>query len=70
MRQEFDGAIFEGVLLGGETKSRGSLFGTAFGAGYGYVPVYDPLNSANIMTLPSALTDKTNILISPTKDLV
>lgn len=52
MRHEFDGAIFEGVLLGG-SHTRGSLFGTAFGMGV--IPIYDPLNPANIMTLPSEL---------------
>lgn len=40
MRDKFDGAIFEGMLLGGATKSRGSLFGTAFGQSH--IPIYVP----------------------------
>lgn len=50
-RNEFDGAIFEGVLLGATMSSgRGSSFGTVYDFN---IPVYDPLNPSNIMTIPT-----------------
>lgn len=56
----FEGALFEGVLLGAaamQTCGRGSAFGTAYDFN---IPVYDPLNPANVMTTPSALLSEEN----------